>query len=111
MHISLIIGADSFLVPDLVFGYFVYSCRRNNQKPSLTPTALGYSLQANRKTFEGKGRPDRNAQFEHINAEVRAALKAGEPVISVDAKKKELVGDFKNAGREWQPKGQPEPVR
>src|SRR4051794_2341763 len=72
---------------------------------------LGYSLQANRKTFEGKGHPDRNAQFEHINAEVRASLKAGEPVISVDAKKKELVGDFKNAGREWQPKGQPEPVR
>ena len=72
---------------------------------------LGYSLQANRKTFEGKGHPDRNAQFEHINAKVQAALKAGEPVISVDAKKKELVGDFKNAGREWQPKGQPEPVR
>jgi hypothetical protein len=59
---------------------------------------LGYSLQANRKTFEGKGHPDRNAQFEHINAKVQAALKAGEPVISVDAKKKELVGDFKNAG-------------
>jgi transposase len=72
---------------------------------------LGYSLQANRKTFEGKGHPDRNAQFEHINAKVQAALKAGEPVISVDAKKKELVGDFKNAGREWQPEGEPEPVR
>jgi hypothetical protein len=72
---------------------------------------LGYSLQANRKTFEGKGHPDRNAQFEYINAKVQAALKAGEPVISVDAKKKELVGDFKNAGREWQPEGQPEPVR
>jgi transposase len=72
---------------------------------------LGYSLQANRKTFEGKGHPDRNAQFEHINARVQVALQAGEPVISVDAKKKELVGDFKNAGREWQPEGQPEPVR
>src|SRR3954470_10509856 len=72
---------------------------------------LGYSLQANRKTFEGKGHPDRNAQFEHINAKVQAASKAGEPVISVDAKKKELVGDFKNAGREWQPEGEPEPVR
>jgi hypothetical protein len=72
---------------------------------------LDYSLQANRKTFEGKGHPDRNAQFEHINAKVQAALTAGEPVISVDAKKKELVGDFKNAGREWQPEGQPEPVR
>ena len=72
---------------------------------------LGYSLQANRKTIEGKGHPDRNAQFEHIKRKVQAALKAGEPVISVDAKKKELVGDFKNAGREWQPEGHPEPVR
>jgi transposase len=71
----------------------------------------GYSLQANRKTIEGKGHPDRNAQFEHINRKVRAALKAGEPVISVDAKKKELVGDFKNAGREWRPEGDPEVVR
>src|SRR5215471_7424358 len=72
---------------------------------------LGYSLQANRKTFEGGSHPDRNAQFEYINRKVRAALKAGEPVISVDAKKKELVGDFKNAGREWRPKGDPELVR
>jgi transposase len=72
---------------------------------------LGYSLQANRKTIEGKGHPDRNAKFEHINRKVRAALKAKEPVISVDAKKKELVGDFKNAGREWRPEGDPEPVR
>jgi transposase len=71
----------------------------------------GYSLQSNRKTIEGKGHPDRNAQFEHINRKVRAALKAGEPVISVDAKKKELVGDFKNAGREWRPEGDPELVR
>ena len=71
----------------------------------------GYILQANRKTIEGKGHPDRNAQFEHINRKVRAALKAGEPVISVDAKKKELVGDFKNAGREWRPEGDPELVR
>src|SRR3954451_18212498 len=71
----------------------------------------GYSLQANRKTIEGKGHPDRNAQFEHINRKVRVALRAGEPVISVDAKKKELVGDFKNAGREWRPEGEPELVR
>src|SRR3954471_2486585 len=71
----------------------------------------GYSLQANRKTIEGKGHPDRNAQFEHINRKVRAALRAGRPVISVDAKKKELVGDFKNAGREWRPEGDPEVVR
>jgi transposase len=72
---------------------------------------LGYSLQANRKTIEGGTHPDRNAQFEHINRKVRAALKAGEPVISVDAKKKELVGNFKNAGREWRPEGDPEVVR
>jgi transposase len=72
---------------------------------------LGYSLPANRKSFEGKSHPDRNAQCEHINAEVQAALKSGEPVISVDAKKKELIGYFKNTGREWQPEGEPEPVR
>jgi hypothetical protein len=72
---------------------------------------LGYSLQANRKTIEGKSHPDRNAQFEFINAKVQAALRAGAPVISVDAQKKELVGEFKNAGREWQPTGQPVPVR
>jgi transposase len=68
---------------------------------------LGYSLQANRKTIEGKSHPDRNAQFEFIKTKVQAALRAGEPVISVDAKKKELVGEFKNAGREWQPAGPP----
>jgi transposase len=72
---------------------------------------LGYSLQANRKTLEGTNHPDRNAQFAYINAKVQAALLAGAPVISVDAKKKELVGDFKNAGREWHPAGQAVPVR
>lgn len=72
---------------------------------------LGYSLQANRKTKEGGTHPDRDAQFEHINAQAKAFLAAGEPVISVDAKKKELVGDFKNGGREWCPKGEPEEVR
>jgi hypothetical protein len=71
---------------------------------------LGYSLQANRKTLEGTSHPDRDAQFAYINAKVQAALQAGEPVISVDAKKKELVGDFKNAGREWHPAGQAVPV-
>jgi transposase len=73
--------------------------------------ALGYSLQGNRKTREGSANPDRDAQFAHINAAATAALAAGEPVISVDTKKKELVGDFKNGGREWQPPGQPEEVR
>jgi hypothetical protein len=71
-----------------------------------------YSLQANRKTSEGKKQhPDRNAQFEHINQRVIRHQRAGQPVISVDAKKKELVGDFKNAGREWRPKGLPRSVR
>jgi transposase len=72
---------------------------------------LGYSLQANSKTVEGTTHPDRNAQFEHINQEVEQRLASGEPVISVDTKKKELVGDFKNAGREWRPAGEPERVR
>ena len=72
---------------------------------------LGYSLQANVKTREGASHPDRDAQFEHINTTVKAAVAAGQPVISVDTKKKELVGDFKNAGREWRPKGKPELVR
>ncbi len=70
-----------------------------------------FSLQANRKTREGEGHPDRDAQFHHLNESVRAALAAGEPVISVDTKKKELVGDFKNAGREWRPRGEPQDVR
>ena len=70
-----------------------------------------FSLQANRKTREGDSHPDRNAQFVHINDSVTAALAAGQPVISVDTKKKELVGDFKNAGREWRPQGDPEEVR
>jgi DNA-binding phage protein len=72
---------------------------------------LDYSLQANRKTKEGDSHPDRDAQFEHINAQVKAFQAASQPAISVDTKKKELVGDFKNGGREWQPKGEPEKVR
>lgn len=70
-----------------------------------------YSLQANRKTTEGSSHPDRNAQFEHINAKAGEFLKLGQPAISVDTKKKEQVGDYKNGGREWRPKGQPELVR
>jgi len=72
---------------------------------------LGYSLQANAKTREGRQHPDRDAQFGHINAAVAAAIEDGQPVISVDTKKKELVGDFKNGGREWHSKGQPVEVR
>jgi len=72
---------------------------------------MGYSLQANRKTREGMNHPDRDAQFGYINDQVKRALAASEPAISVDTKKKELVGDFKNGGREYRPKGEPEPVR
>jgi len=72
---------------------------------------LGYSLQANVKTKEGASHPDRDAQFQHINRTAKAAVAAGWPVISVDCKKKELVGDFKNLGREWRLKGKPELVR
>ncbi len=71
---------------------------------------LGYSLRALRKSREGVDHPDRNAQFEHINAMVLAFQAKNQPVISVDTKKKELVGKFKNSGREWQPVGQPEDV-
>lgn len=73
--------------------------------------ALGYSLQSNRKTQEGGKHPDRNAQFEHINIRVQDFQSREQPVVSVDAKKKELVGNFKNAGREWHPTGQPLHVR
>ena len=72
---------------------------------------LGYSLQANRKTLEGNQHPDRDAQFIHINRRVRVFQRQRQPVVSVDTKKKELVGPFKNAGREWRPHGHPEPVR
>jgi len=72
---------------------------------------LGYSLQANRKTTEGSNHPDRDAQFGYINGQTKRRIRAREPVISVDTKKRELVGDFKNNGRELRPKGNPEEVR
>src|SRR5258708_23545010 len=65
---------------------------------------LGYSLQGNRKTKEGTSHPDRNAQFEHIHAKVQNYIASRQPVISVDTKKKELVGDFKNSGQDWRTK-------
>jgi Rhodopirellula transposase DDE domain len=71
----------------------------------------GYSLQANRKIKEGQDHPDRDAQFEYINQQVRAFQREGQPVVSVDAKKKELIGDFRNPGREWRRRGRPEEVR
>jgi hypothetical protein len=71
---------------------------------------MKYSLQATQKTVEGKQHPDRNAQFEHINAKAQECVAAGIPFVSVDTKKKELVGNFVNAGREWQPAGTPDLV-
>jgi DDE family transposase len=71
---------------------------------------LGYSLQSNRKTLEGSHHPDRDAQFQHINQRGQVFQRQRQPVVSVDTKKKELIGQFRNGGREWAPKGQPEPV-
>jgi hypothetical protein len=85
--------------------------RISHAKVSQLLRAMGYSLQGTRKTKEGSSHPDRNAQFEYIYSRVASFQKAGQPVISVDAKKKELIGDFANHGREYQPKGHPEPVR
>lgn len=89
---------------------------RNGHKTSHRMVAgllheLGYSLQANRKVLEGSSHPDRNAQFAYLNGAVQLQLALGEPVISVDTKKKELVGPFRNGGRELRPKGEPEQVR
>src|SRR5512144_2723837 len=72
---------------------------------------LGYSLQSNQKTQEGSAHPDRDAQFQYIHDRVEDFQRRGQPVVSVDTKKKELGGDFKNGGREWRPQGNPEPVR
>ena len=72
---------------------------------------LGYSLQANRKTLEGRRHPDRDAQFRRIDRRVRAFQRLGQPVVSVDTKKKELVGPYRNGGREWRPRGRPEEVK
>ena len=82
----------------------------NRQTVAELLRAMDYSLQANRKTLEGKQHPDRNAQFEYINERVQQQLLQSQPVISVDTKKKELVGEFKNGGREWRPQGEPERV-
>jgi Rhodopirellula transposase DDE domain len=71
---------------------------------------LGYSLQANRKTIEGRAHPDRDVQFQYINRRAKAFQRQGQPVVSVDTKKKELVGQFRHGGREWHPQGQPEEV-
>jgi hypothetical protein len=70
-----------------------------------------YSLQANRKTLEGSNHPDRDAQFNYINQKVKAFQRRGQPVISIDTKKKELIGNFRNGGREWRPQGKPIPVK
>jgi Rhodopirellula transposase DDE domain len=90
-------------------------CRQGHPVSDRTVACLlytaGYSLQANRKTREGKDHPDRNAQFEHINEQVQRVQKRGQPVVSIDTKKKENVGDFKNPGQEWRPEDDPQKVR
>ena len=90
-------------------------CRQNHPVSDRTVAHLlktaGYSLQANRKTREGLSHPDRNAQFEYIGREVLQFQRHGQPAVSVDTKKKELVGNFRNAGREWRPKGKPLEVK
>ncbi len=83
---------------------------RVSRASSVIVKSAVFSLQANSKTNEGGDHPDRDAQFSHINQSVTTALAAQQPVISVDTKK-ELVGDFKNTGREWRPQGEPEAVR
>jgi hypothetical protein len=91
----------------------MFSChgvRVGNETVARLLRENGYRLQATSKTVEGAQHPDRNAQFEHINAQAQACLDQGVPFISVDTKKKELVGNFKNAGREWQPQREPELV-
>src|SRR5271165_1006342 len=89
--------------------------RQGHQVSHITVAALlhdlDYSLQANRKTRAGHGHPDRDAQFAYIDQQVRAFQGKGQPAISVDSKKRELIGDFKNAGREWRPRGVPEEVK
>jgi transposase len=84
--------------------------RIGRQKVAELLHELGYSLQANRKTKEGAAHPDRNAQFEYLNAQVQEFQARGQPVVSVDTKKKELIGEFKNGGREWGPHGEPTDV-
>jgi hypothetical protein len=95
--LSAELGAKGFSISPQVVGKLLHQA--------------GYSLQALDKTREGSDHPDRDAQFHFIHAEVQGSLATGEPVISVDTKKKELVGNFKNGGKEWQVKGKPEPVR
>ena len=83
----------------------------SHQTVSRLLVELGHSLQSNRKTLEGQDHPDRDAQFEHINRKVRSLQRRGQPVVSVDAKKKELIGNYKNPGQEWEPRGWPRPVK
>ena len=83
----------------------------SHEKVAQLLRGLDYSLQGNRKTLEGKDHADRDAQFQHLNREVRRALRHSQPVISVDTKKKELVGNYRNAGRHWRRRGTPERVR
>jgi hypothetical protein len=96
---------------NLAEGLISQGHRVSHQTVARALQAMGYNLQVNRKTREGASHPDRDAQFEDIAKQVRSFQRRGQPVVSVDTKKKELVGDFKNPGREWQPEGSPEEVR
>lgn len=96
-HLASALGKEGFSASTTTVGQLLHE--------------LGYSLQSVRKSREGTSHPDRNTQFEHINAMAINFQQRNQPVISVDTKKKELVGDFKNAGQEWQPKGAPEKVQ
>lgn len=96
-HLAAALSKEGFLVSATTVGHLLHE--------------LGYSLQSVRKSREGTSHPDRNAQFEHINAMAASFQQRNQPVISVDTKKKELVGNFKNAGQEWHPKETPEKVQ
>src|SRR3954454_20354589 len=82
----------------------------SHQTVSRILVEMGYSLQANRKTEAGKDHPDRNDQFEHINRKVRSFQRHGQPVVSMDTKKKEIVGNYRRSGREWEPRAEPRRV-
>jgi hypothetical protein len=96
-HLALALGNQGYRIGRQTVAYLLH--------------AADYSLQANRKTKEGGGHPDRDAQFHYINRRVKAFQNRGQPVISIDTKKKELIGNFRNGGREWRPRGKPVHVK
>ena len=103
----LLCGGHALITRQLATALQAQGHRVSHQLVSELLRSTGYSLQGNAKTLEGKQHPDRDEQFQYLNKQSKAFLKQGLPVVSIDAKKKELVGVFKNAGREWQPQKQP----